>query len=82
MVGSAGYDSEEIDGQVNVAFTAQQPGSSISRSSMMTFTPSDQGQYWTPATVIWDVYTDFSGYVPLNYTGLRAAVGALRSPIR
>src|SRR5690606_24473404 len=29
MVGSAGYDNEEIDGQVNVAFTAQQPGSSI-----------------------------------------------------
>ncbi len=68
MVGSAGYDNEEIDGQVNVAFTAQQPGSSIKPIVYLTtFTPNDQGQYWTPATVIWDVYTDFSGYVPLNY---------------
>jgi membrane peptidoglycan carboxypeptidase len=29
MVGSADYHNEDIDGQVNVAFTGQQPGSSI-----------------------------------------------------
>jgi len=68
MVGSADYDNEDIDGQVNVAFTAQQPGSSIKPFVYLTaFTPDEQGRYWTPATVIWDVYTDFNGYVPLNY---------------
>lgn len=68
MVGSADYNNEDIDGQVNVAFTAQQPGSSIKPFVYLTaFTPDDQGRYWTPATVIWDVYSDFNGYVPVNY---------------
>jgi membrane peptidoglycan carboxypeptidase len=71
MVGSADYYNESIDGQVNIAFTAQQPGSSIKPFVYLTaFEPDAQGRYWTPATVIWDVYSDFSGYVPTNYDNL------------
>lgn len=68
MVGSSDYYNEDIDGQVNVAFTAQQPGSSIKPIVYLAaFQPDEQGRYWTPATVIWDVYTDFSGYIPTNF---------------
>ncbi len=68
MVGSADYHNEQIKGQVNVAFTAQQPGSALKPFIYLTaFRPDEQGDYWTPATVIWDVETNFSGYVPTNY---------------
>ena len=68
MVGSADYNNEEIDGQVNIAFTAQQPGSSIKPILYLAaLTPDAEGNYWTPATVIWDVPTNFGGYIPLNY---------------
>ncbi|MBI5958886.1 MAG: transglycosylase domain-containing protein [Chloroflexi bacterium] len=71
MVGSADYYNDSIDGQVNIAFTAQQPGSSIKPFVYLTaFEPNAQGQYWTPATVIWDVYSDFSGYIPTNYDSM------------
>ncbi|MBN1681270.1 MAG: transglycosylase domain-containing protein [Anaerolineae bacterium] len=83
MVGSADYYNEDIDGQVNVAFTAQQPGSSIKPIVYLTaFEADDNGNYLTPSTVLWDVYTDFSGYIPTNYDLLyhgpktaRAALG-------
>jgi membrane peptidoglycan carboxypeptidase len=77
MVGSADYYNDSIDGQVNVAFTGQQPGSSIKPFVYLTaFEPDAQGRYFTPATVLWDVYTEYpdpSGgppYVPENYDGL------------
>ena len=71
MVGSADYYNEDIDGQVNIAFTAQQPGSSIKPLVYLTaFRPNEQGEYWTPASVIWDVSTDFNGYRPTNYDNL------------
>lgn len=71
MVGSADYYNDNIDGQVNVAFTAQQPGSAMKPLIYLAaFQPNAQGQYWTPATVIWDVYTDFNGYIPENFDDL------------
>ncbi len=70
MVGSADYNNEQIDGQVNVAFTGQQPGSSIKPIAYLAaFMPDSEGRYLTPASIIWDVYSDFSGYVPTNYDG-------------
>ena len=68
MVGSADYNNEEIDGQVNVAFTAQQPGSSIKPFVYLAALErqGDEG-YWTPATIIWDTPTNFNGYAPTNY---------------
>lgn len=65
MVGSADFNNEEIDGQVNVAFTLQQPGSSI--KPLVYLTALEQG--WYPGTTIWDVPSDFNGYIPRNYSG-------------
>ncbi len=77
MVGSADYYNDSIDGQVNVAFTGQQPGSSIKPFVYLTaFEPDSQGRYFTPATVLWDVYTEYPNpgggppYVPENFDGL------------
>jgi penicillin-binding protein 1C len=70
MVGSRDFDDESIDGQVNVALTPQQPGSSV---KPFTYLAAFR-QGWTPATVIWDVpigyeIPGFGVYEPVNYDG-------------
>ncbi len=68
MVGSVDFNDESIDGQVNVALRCRQPGSSI---KPLTFLATlERG--WTPATLIWDVRTEYPNppnppYVPVNY---------------
>jgi len=76
MVGSADFYNEAISGQVNMAVSPRQPGSSIKPLTYLA--AFEKG--WTPATLIWDVPTDFtpSGlpndpgptYTPVNYDGL------------
>ncbi len=68
MVGSAGFHDEEIDGQVNVALRCRQPGSSI---KPLTYVAAFE-RGLTPATLTWDVRTEFPDganppYVPVNY---------------
>lgn len=73
MVGSADFYDEEIDGQVNMAVSPRQPGSSI---KPLTYNAAFE-KGWTPATLIWDVPSEFppSGdpndtrppYKPVNY---------------
>ena len=73
MIGSADFYNEEIDGQVNMAIRPRQPGSSI---KPLTYTAAFE-KGWTPATLIWDVPSEFppSGnpndnrppYKPVNY---------------
>ena len=76
MVGSADYYNEAISGQVNMAVSAtRQPGSSIKPINYVA--AFEKG--WTPATLIWDVPSEFppSGdpndtrepYEPRNYDG-------------
>lgn len=75
MVGSADFYNEEIDGQVNMAVSPRQPGSSI---KPLTYVAAFE-KGWTPATLIWDVPSSFppSGkdddpsepYEPVNYDG-------------
>jgi penicillin-binding protein 1C len=75
MVGSADFYNEAISGQVNMAISPRQPGSSI---KPLTYTAAFE-KGWTPATVIWDVPSEFppSGnpddtrdpYKPVNYDG-------------
>jgi 1A family penicillin-binding protein len=70
MVGSADFYNEEIDGQVNVAIRERQPGSSIKPLTYLA--AFEQG--WTPATLMWDVRTEFPDganppYIPRNYSG-------------
>jgi penicillin-binding protein 1C len=73
LVGSADFHDEEIDGQVNMAVSPRQPGSSIKPINYVA--AFEKG--WTPATLIWDVRSEFppSGnpadtrppYIPVNY---------------
>jgi 1A family penicillin-binding protein len=68
MLGSADFNNAEIDGQVNVTLRLRQPGSSIKPVTYVT--AFEKG--WTPATVLWDVETEFTDalgrpYVPKNY---------------
>ena len=74
MVGSADFYNDAIDGQVNMATTpTRQPGSSIKPINYVA--AFEKG--WTPATLIWDVPSEFppSGdpndprepYKPVNY---------------
>jgi len=76
MIGSADFYNESISGQVNMAISPRQPGSSIKPITYLA--AFEKG--WTPATLIWDVPTAFtpSGelddpagatYKPVNYDG-------------
>ncbi|MFP4323571.1 MAG: transglycosylase domain-containing protein, partial [Anaerolineales bacterium] len=72
MVGSADFDNEEIDGQVNVALTPQQPGSSIKPLVYLTsfegFAENGENVHHYPGTIIWDVPTCYNGYCPTNFS--------------
>ncbi|RLC75014.1 MAG: penicillin-binding protein, partial [Chloroflexi bacterium] len=70
MLGSVDFYNEEIDGQVNVALALRQPGSAIKPITYLA--AFEKG--WTPATLIWDVPTEFPDvpgrtYRPTNYDG-------------
>ncbi|MBN1221484.1 MAG: penicillin-binding protein 1C [Anaerolineae bacterium] len=69
MVGSKDFADETIDGQVNMAVSPRQPGSSI---KPLTYLTTFEQLGWTPSTLIMDVpveYPDNVGgvYRPKNY---------------
>lgn len=68
MVGSRDYFNKEIDGQVNIATSKRQPGSSL--KPLVYATMFEKG--YTPKTILYDVVTNFSNnkedpYEPKNY---------------
>lgn len=68
LVGSVDFNNESISGQVNMALAPRQPGSSI--KPLVYLSALERG--WTPATLIWDVPTQFPNganppYEPKNY---------------
>lgn len=67
MVGSKDYYAEDYDGQVNVATSLRQPGSSF--KPIVYLTAFANG--YNPSTVLFDVETDFptetGNYHPRNY---------------
>ena len=72
MVGSKNFFDKTIDGQVNVALSDRQPGSSI--KPFVYLAALTKG--YTPDTLLFDVETNFSSldgtdekYVPLDYDG-------------
>lgn len=65
MVGSIDYFNNDIDGQVNVADSLRQPGSSF---KPIVYATAFKGKY-NPAYTLWDVTTDFGNYTPKNYDG-------------
>jgi 1A family penicillin-binding protein len=86
MVGSADFNNAEISGQVNVSLSPRQPGSTIKPFTYLaTFEqPTD---WWTTATLIDDVRTEFDDgpgrppYVPVNYDGREHGRVSLRSAL-
>jgi len=86
MVGSADFNDVEISGQVNVALSPRQPGSTIKPFTYLaTFERPDD--WWTPATLIDDVRTEFDDgpgrppYVPVNYDGQEHGRVSVRSAL-
>ncbi len=82
MVGSADFNSTAIDGQVNVALSLRQPGSSIKPFNYIA--AFEKG--YTPATMIWDTKTTFTNqygqqYTPTNYDGKFRGAVLLRSAL-
>lgn len=68
MVGSRDYFMDEVDGQVNIVTSLQQPGSSFKPFAYagMFLNNTDVG----PGTVLWDVETNFgNAYMPGNFDG-------------
>lgn len=91
LVGSRDFNNEDIDGQFNVAILGKrQPGSSF---KPFVYTAAFEKGY-TPATVLYDVTTDFDlrtgneKYIPKNYdnkehglvTMRKALAGSLNIP--
>lgn len=68
MVGSRDYFNDDIDGQVNIATSLRQPGSSM---KPIVYAALFMKGY-TPNTILYDVVTNFSSgepYEPHNYNG-------------
>ncbi|MEI6040318.1 MAG: PBP1A family penicillin-binding protein [Candidatus Berkelbacteria bacterium] len=65
MIGSIDYFSKNIDGQVNVADSLRQPGSSF---KPIVYATAFKDKY-NPGYTLWDVPTDFGNYKPQNYDG-------------
>lgn len=74
MVGSVDYFNRDIDGQVNIAISDRQPGSSFKLFSYMQAFEAGaaDGTKLSPASVVYDVRTSFEDppnppYIPENY---------------
>ena len=64
MLGSVNFDDPSIDGQVNVALSLRQPGSTLKPFTYVT--AFSKG--WSPATMMWDIPTTFpGGYKPNDF---------------
>lgn len=82
MLGSADFFDKSIDGQVNVATSPRQPGSSIKPINYVT--ALEKG--WTLATPLLDVSTPFPNgsqppYVPVDYDGKEHGIVTLRTAL-
>lgn len=67
MVGSLDYFNTDIDGNVNVADSLRQPGSSFKPFAYATLL---KDKNYSPSKILWDIRTDFGGgYIPRNYNG-------------
>ncbi|MCD6399285.1 PBP1A family penicillin-binding protein, partial [candidate division WOR-3 bacterium] len=75
MVGSYDFFDTENDGQVNVAISDRQPGSSF---KPIAYAAAFQGKY-NPGYTLFDLTTDFGGgYIPNNYDGVKHGPVSMR----
>jgi len=82
MVGSRDYFNEEIDGQVNIATSLRQPGSSL---KPVVYSALFLKGY-TPNTILYDVATNFSTdpknpYTPKDFTGKELGPVTIRTAL-
>jgi penicillin-binding protein 1C len=85
MLGSVDFHDPDIDGQVNVAMRSRQPGSAMKPLTYLATFEKDN-DWWTPATLIEDVRTEFPDganppYVPVNYDGQEHGWVTVRSAL-
>ncbi|MFN8440762.1 MAG: transglycosylase domain-containing protein [Caldilineaceae bacterium] len=71
MVGSADFNNDAIDGQVNVSVRLRQPGSAI---KPLFYATALEDNLISPATVLWDIPVSYTVdlnkvYIPTNYDG-------------
>lgn len=74
MLGSVNYHDDSINGQVNIATSLQQPGSTFKPLTYaLAMSPERMGERaWQPASIIWDVPIEYEQptgeiYAPVNY---------------
>ncbi len=77
MVGSANYYEVEIDGNVNVATSKRQPGSSF---KPIAYAAAFLKGY-APSTVVYDVETSFGNYKPKNFSGTFSGPVTMRTAL-
>ena len=72
LVGSPDFYNQEIRGQLDNTRTFHQPGSAIKPIIYTAALEADNGDYYTPATILWDVPTSYDlgngqTYTPTNF---------------
>lgn len=78
MIGSADFFNQDIDGNVNVAISDRQPGSSFKPFAYATAWKGN----WGPGSTIYDFKTDFGGgYIPSNYDGKDHGIQSMRTAL-
>lgn len=77
MIGSRDFNDESILGQVNVATSPRQPGSSF--KPYVYASAFNNG--FNPGTVLTDVSTDFGNYRPANFSRTTRGVTNIRSSL-
>ncbi len=65
MVGSLDYFNQANEGNFNTTTGQRQPGSAIKPIVYSTLLKEN----WSPASLLWDLETNFNGYQPNNYDG-------------
>lgn len=86
MVGSHNFQ-DEYAGQVNNALTWQQPGSAIKPFVYAAALQNQEGNFLTPASIVWDVPTTYDMgaaglYAPVNIDGLFRGPVSLRAALQ
>jgi len=66
MIGSKDYFDVSIDGNVNVADSLRQPGSSFKPFAYATAFKKPE---FSPSKILYDITTDFGNYTPHDYDG-------------
>lgn len=77
MVGSVDYFDTKNDGNVNVAISDRQPGSSF---KPIAYAAAFKGKY-NPASPLFDITTDFGNYQPQDYDGKNRGLVTIREAL-